>query len=351
VFLAVLTILLVPFHEAGDISKYRFETMQFSWQTNPRDHLLPLDPAYHDYNVLLDGHAHTTVSDGKLQPEQLVEYAIAQGFNAMIVTDHNTVVGGLRAEEYAQQKYPGSFIVIPGMEYSTCRIHMNFININTTVTAGNTAFPTDNDIRLAINRAHELGGLVIVNHIPWSNHTLERLGAPRLPNHPSIQSLVDWGVDGFEIANQATFDMPTYQYVTGQNAASGRATEGGPARLILMAGSDVHTPGPAFAWTVLKSPSFTKEAIVDEIRNARTSLLFDPAGSPVHGAPEYSRHYMALLPLSELAQYFGSFYDRYQGQYSFHNSHCQSEIVDVHAISIGCFVLYFISAVVLFEII
>ncbi|KAJ1961659.1 hypothetical protein GGI12_003128 [Dipsacomyces acuminosporus] len=352
VFLAVLTVFLVPFHESVEVPKYRFDNMSFPWKTNPRDHLVPLDPAYNDYNVLLDGHSHTTLSDGKLTPEQLVEYAIAQGFNALVVTDHNTVAGGLRAERYAKSKHAGRLIVIPGMEYSTCRIHMNLININATVTAGNKAFPTDSEIRQVISRTHELGGLAIVNHIPWSNHTLERLGTPRLPNHPSLQSLVDWGVDGFEVVNQATFDMPTYQYMLAQSAARRLAADSpAAARLILMSGSDVHAPGPAFAWTVLKAPTFTKEAIVKEIKNARTSLLFDPTGNKAEDAPSYSSRYLALAPLSELAEYFATFYDRYQGQYSFHGTHCQSDVVDVHSVSVGFFIIYLLCGVVLFELV
>ncbi|KAJ1937164.1 hypothetical protein EC988_007973, partial [Linderina pennispora] len=301
-------------------------------------------PAFGSFNVLLDSHAHTTVSDGKLTPEQLVEYAIAQGYNAMIVTDHNTVDGGLRAEEYANTHHPGRFIVIPGMEYSSCRIHMNFINVNVTVTEGNKAQPTDEDIRTAIARAHELGGLVIVNHIPWSNTTIGTFKTPRLPNHPSIESLIDWGVDGFEVVNQATFDLPTFQHLQSLNNS-------GQPKMIMMTGSDIHSPEPAYAWTILNARQFTKESIMREIQAGRTSFLFDPTGSTGRADHVYSSKYLALAPLSELADYFGSFYDRYTGQYSFHGSHCQNEIVEVHGLSIGCFMMYFVAALVLFEII
>ncbi|KAJ1890362.1 hypothetical protein LPJ66_007526 [Kickxella alabastrina] len=351
VLFAVLAILMIPMYKSDREDMYNFGAMSFDWQTNPRDHLVPFDPSYTDYNVLLDGHTHTTISDGRLTPEQLVDYSIAQGCNAIIVSDHNTVKGGLRAEEYAKSKYADKFVVIPGMEYSNCRIHMNFININTTVTAGNSEFPSDDDIRLAIDRVHELGGLVIVNHIPWSNRTLDRLKAPRLLNHPSIQSLIDWGVDGFEVINQETFDMPTYQHMLALNSTATRRTTGTPAPLIFMTGSDVHKPTSAYSWTVLRARLFTKDAIMEEIANARTSFLFDPAGNRANIVPDYSTLYLALSPLSELAEYFESFYDRYQGQYSFHGSHCQRDIVDFHKLSIVCFVAYFVLGAVIFEII
>lgn len=47
---------------------------------------------------------------------------------------------------------------------------MNFIDINETVSA-TTPVPSDGELQRVINRVHELGGLVIVNHIPWSNTT------------------------------------------------------------------------------------------------------------------------------------------------------------------------------------
>jgi hypothetical protein len=51
---------------------------------------------------------------------------------------------------------------------------MNFLDINETIpTTGPT--PTDEELQTAINRVHELGGIVIVNHIPWSNTTGKKL--------------------------------------------------------------------------------------------------------------------------------------------------------------------------------
>lgn len=47
---------------------------------------------------------------------------------------------------------------------------MNFLDINETVQA-TTSFPTDQELQSVIQKVHALGGLVIVNHIPWSNTT------------------------------------------------------------------------------------------------------------------------------------------------------------------------------------
>lgn len=47
---------------------------------------------------------------------------------------------------------------------------MNFLDINETIPT-TAPSPSDEELQRVINRVHELGGLVIVNHIPWSNTT------------------------------------------------------------------------------------------------------------------------------------------------------------------------------------
>ncbi|KAF8950394.1 hypothetical protein BGZ46_004567, partial [Entomortierella lignicola] len=124
-----------------------------------------------NYDVLLDGHSHTTYSDGRMSPESLLNWHIANGYNALIVSDHNTVEGGLAAQKIALEKFSGQITVIPAMELSCCRLHMNLIGINETIDYAITKWPTDDQLRATIARTHELGGLAIINHIPWSNTT------------------------------------------------------------------------------------------------------------------------------------------------------------------------------------
>ena len=63
-----------------------------------------------------DLHLHTTVSDGKLAPEALVQLAAQVGLNVIAITDHDTV-GGVDAAMAAAQ--PLSLKVIPGVEINT----------------------------------------------------------------------------------------------------------------------------------------------------------------------------------------------------------------------------------------
>jgi predicted metal-dependent phosphoesterase TrpH len=48
-------------------------------------------------------HMHTVYSDGKLQPEELIEQAIAIGLRGLAITDHHTVGGYRAAQRYLAQ--------------------------------------------------------------------------------------------------------------------------------------------------------------------------------------------------------------------------------------------------------
>ncbi|KAJ2214309.1 hypothetical protein IW140_003500 [Coemansia sp. RSA 1813] len=319
--------------QAGDYSK-----LEFNWKTDPRSYLAPMNSSFTDYNILLDAHLHTTYSDGVLSPQQVLEFAMANGYNAIIVTDHQTVEGSLAAREYAERHYPDKITVITGMEYTSCRIHMNLIGINETVSVGPPS-PSDDDLRTAINKVHSLGGLVIVNHIPWSNTTLLPWDEPRLPDNPSREKLLELGVDGFEVVNQNTFDLRTYQFVQDHSD-----------RLVGVTGSDMHVPGSSYAWTTVNATDRSAEAIMDELRNRRTSFLLDPSGTRPIQNPPYSSGYLKYAPWGLIGDYFYGYADRYRGQYSFQASFCQNEVVDIHNRMIGWFFLWLLVAIAVLEI-
>jgi hypothetical protein len=67
--------------------------------------------------VKADFHLHTTASDGKLTPAELVKLAVAKGLDIIAITDHDTVAGIVPALT-AAQRFP-NLKVIPGIEIST----------------------------------------------------------------------------------------------------------------------------------------------------------------------------------------------------------------------------------------
>lgn len=66
---------------------------------------------------MVDLHLHTTASDGKLSPAQLIDQAAALGLRIIAITDHDSTDGIGPALE-AARKYP-QLTIIPGIEIST----------------------------------------------------------------------------------------------------------------------------------------------------------------------------------------------------------------------------------------
>ena len=64
-----------------------------------------------------DLHLHTTASDGRLDPEEIVRMAAEVGLDVIAITDHDTV-GGVTLALAAAEAFP-SLTVIPGVEINT----------------------------------------------------------------------------------------------------------------------------------------------------------------------------------------------------------------------------------------
>jgi 3',5'-nucleoside bisphosphate phosphatase len=66
--------------------------------------------------LTLDLHLHSTVSDGRLSPSELVRYAHAQGVTVMALTDHDNTDGVAEAQLTGDEL---GLKVVPGIELST----------------------------------------------------------------------------------------------------------------------------------------------------------------------------------------------------------------------------------------
>jgi predicted metal-dependent phosphoesterase TrpH len=64
-----------------------------------------------------DLHLHTTASDGRLEPQEIVSLAVKVGLDVIAITDHDSI-GGIIPALAAARAYD-SLIVIPGVELST----------------------------------------------------------------------------------------------------------------------------------------------------------------------------------------------------------------------------------------
>ena len=84
-------------------------------------------------NSRIDLHSHTTCSDGKLEPELLIERAVNFQLDVLAITDHDTIDGLAVAHQYiADKQY--SLKLINGIELSTnwhgFDIHIVGLNIS-----------------------------------------------------------------------------------------------------------------------------------------------------------------------------------------------------------------------------
>lgn len=101
------------------------------------------------FNVsLIDLHCHTTASDGKHSPKELVQLAKQRGLQTLAITDHDTVAGFREAQEYAAQQ---QLTLIPGIELSCVwrgiLIHIVGLNFDPSSAAMLQAEQTQIEVR------------------------------------------------------------------------------------------------------------------------------------------------------------------------------------------------------------
>ena len=132
-------------------------------------------------------HVHTTLSDGRATPEQVIEAAEAAGLSFVVITDHGTL------DAKAVAGYHGELLALVGAETSTEAGHLLGLGISDPVFRfSGDALDTLEDIR-------DLGGTSVVAH-PMSPHEDFRWSGWQLPgpwglelmNLDSIRRTAGW---------------------------------------------------------------------------------------------------------------------------------------------------------------
>ena len=114
-------------------------------------------------------HAHTTSSDGRLSPTELIAWYRARDYHVLAVTDHRRVtdVHGLSTDD---------FLALPGVEWHGGRIeegtyyHILLLDIQKPAE-----MPLDVSMQEAVQVACAAGALVFAAHPYWSGQTSEQL--------------------------------------------------------------------------------------------------------------------------------------------------------------------------------
>lgn len=280
----------------------KFGPSERNYYDNSWEHLEPFEPQTNiTYNILFDQHSHTEYSDGKLSVRQSIEWHKALGFNAFAITDHNTLENSKEIAELAEE-YKDEIIVIQGMEWTTKRVHLNFLGI-TEWTIKIPLKPTNDEIIEAIKEAHSQGGVVTANHLLYSERSFKDIT-------PSRSQLVSWGVDFFEIVNGQEFDFDSYDYYLEHNDSVG-----------LITGTDMHSPdrsygGKVNAWTAINVTEFTKEALMLQLRAKNTSFIIDSYGVEILGIYKDNLAYDIFQPFYELGTGLIYLYLQFDKSYS-----------------------------------
>lgn len=118
-------------------------------------------------------HCHTVYSnraprrfDALNTPRELIETAIRKGLGGIIITDHDSVTGGLVGEKISAGY--NNFRVIPGAEITSSSGHILAIGIRSNVPKGLALADT-------IDLIHELGGIAVASH-PFAGGRRPSLG-------------------------------------------------------------------------------------------------------------------------------------------------------------------------------
>lgn len=258
-------------------------------------------PRYNEsnWNILLDGHSHTQFSDGSLTPRQNILWHHSLGYNAIVITDHNTFAGAEEAREIARTELNDTIKVLIGVEWTTARCHLDLIippsiqkeNYSKLLDAkkGIAYSPTDEEMQNIISETHNLGGLVVVNHFLWSEEFLI--------DHPSRQQYHDWGADYIEVINENAPDSTSIEFC--KNSGLG-----------IITGTDMHQPGPVYSWTTINVTEFTEEAIFSELMERDTYYIFNGFSSPYDVDHQIDPFYILLYPLIKIGEMYDEMYRR-----------------------------------------
>ncbi len=111
-----------------------------------------------DESCLIDLHCHTTASDGKLTPSEIIERALANNVNALAITDHDTVQGLFEAHEY-NRSAETPITLINGVEISCCweNHDIHVVGLNVDIHSELLETYLENQRRLRERRALEIG--------------------------------------------------------------------------------------------------------------------------------------------------------------------------------------------------
>jgi hypothetical protein len=222
-------------------------------------------------------HAHTLESDGDSTPEEVTRWYKDQGYQFLVLSDHNVLVA---IEALARQfAAPEQFLLVPGEEvtdaFAKKPLHVNGLNVSRLVAAQHGASVLDT-LQRNVDAIRDARGVPHVNHpnFGWAitADELQRLERYRLLEIFNGHPLVN---------NRGGGDAPGMEEVWDRLLRAGRRVYG-------IAVDDAHyfkrpwdprAPKPGQGWVVVRAPRLEAAALMASLEAgefyASTGVTFD----------------------------------------------------------------------------
>ncbi|MCX5658682.1 MAG: CehA/McbA family metallohydrolase [Planctomycetota bacterium] len=208
----------------------------------------------HPYENLAGGqwlrgnlHTHTTRSDGRADPQVVIDHYARLGYAFLMLSDHDIFTS---PADYAKLDAKG-LVLIPGNEVTAGGPHLLHVDGDRLVAP----VPLRQEIINAVNASR---GFAIVNHPNWHAHF----------DHCTASQLAEWvGYTGMEIFNGVIARLDGSPYALGKwdmQLARGRRIWG-------FANDDMHDPEQdlALGWNVAYVTDRSVAGVVDALRKGR----------------------------------------------------------------------------------
>ncbi|HBE16116.1 MAG TPA: PHP domain-containing protein [Cyanobacteria bacterium UBA11149] len=170
------------------------ESLQLVWQN------IQPDSCPHSYNF----HTHTTSSDGRLNPQDLIDQAITIGLKGLAITDHHTISGYKIAQNWLQSLKKSTPTAPLPQLWTGVEITAKLLDTEVHILgyAFNPEYPSlENYLQrkapqdkmakasAVINTLQEAGGFAILAHPARYRRSAQEL----------IPAAADLGIDGVEV--------------------------------------------------------------------------------------------------------------------------------------------------------
>lgn len=201
-----------------------------------------------------DMHIHTTHSDGKSSPAEMVVRGRELGLDALAITDHNAYQGSVQAVE-ANRMLGLGLLCFMGEEVSAPHWHLLSIGASGPVWSPERGAGYEG-LRASIDLVHRLGGRAYLAHPYWTVNRRQHL-----PSADYDRLLAEGSLDGIELIGDVDWEDNLRSLARYADArAAGHLWP-------ILGNSDTHAAGHTFGGhtTLVLATSTTQEAVLDAI--------------------------------------------------------------------------------------